>query len=67
MNWLELANVAAALAVSTALNSLWLSVVLAVLAAGMVRLLPRANATTRHAIWVTALLLAVATPAWALA
>lgn len=63
MNWLELANVAAALAVSTALNSLWLSVVLAVLAAGMVRLLPRANATTRHAIWVTALLLAVATPA----
>lgn len=63
MNWLELANVAAALAVSTALNSLWLSVVLAVLAAGMVRLLPRANATTRHAIWFTALLLAVATPA----
>jgi len=63
VNWLELANVAAALAVSTALNSLWLGVVLAVLAAGMVRLLPHANATTRHAIWFTALLLAVATPA----
>ena len=63
MNWLELANVVAAVAVSTALNSLWLSAPLAVLAAGMVRLLPRANATTRYAIWFTALLLAVATPA----
>src|ERR1035438_7612332 len=62
VNWLELAIVAAAVAVSTALNSLWLSALLAVLAAGMVRLLPRANATTRYAIWLTALLLAVATP-----
>ena len=63
MNWVELSNVAAAVAVSTALNSLWLSALLAVLAAGMVRLLPRANATTRYAIWFTALILAVATPA----
>ena len=63
MNWLELVNVAAAVAVSTSLNSLWLSLLLAVLAAGMVRLLPRANAATRYAIWFTALLLAVATPA----
>ena len=63
MNWLELANVAAAGAVSTGLNNLWLSALLAVLAAGMVRLLPRANATTRYAVWFTALLLAVTTPA----
>jgi beta-lactamase regulating signal transducer with metallopeptidase domain len=63
VNWVELSNVAAAVAVSTALNSLWLSALLAVLAAGMVRLLPRANATTRYAIWFTALILAVATPA----
>jgi len=63
VNWLELANVAAAGAVSTGLNNLWLSALLAVLAAGMVRLLPRANATTRYAVWFTALLLAVTTPA----
>jgi len=63
MNWLELANVAAATAVSSALNSLWLAMLLAALAAGMVRLLPRSNATTRHAIWLIALLLAVVTPA----
>ena len=63
MNWLELANVAAAVAVSSALNSLWLGLLLATLAAGMVRLLPRSNATTRYAIWCTALLLAVVTPA----
>jgi hypothetical protein len=62
VNWLELANVAAATAVSTALNSLWLGFVLAALAAGMVRLLPRSNATTRYAIWFTALMLAVAMP-----
>ena len=63
MNWVELANVAAAVAVSTALNSLWLSLLLAVLAWGVVRLLPAANAATRYAIWFTALVLAVATPA----
>ena len=63
MNWLEWVNVAAAVAVSTALNSVWLGLLLAALAAGLVRLLPRSNATTRYAIWFTALLLAVATPA----
>jgi beta-lactamase regulating signal transducer with metallopeptidase domain len=63
VNGLEMANALAAVAVSTALNSLWLGLLLAVLAAGMARLLPRANATTRHAIWFTALLLAIATPA----
>ena len=63
MNWLELANVAAAVTVSSALNSLWLGLLLAALAAGMLRLLPRSNATTRYAVWFTALLLAVATPA----
>jgi beta-lactamase regulating signal transducer with metallopeptidase domain len=51
------------MAVSTALNGLWLGLILAALAAVMVRLLPRSNATTRYAIWFTALLLAVATPA----
>jgi len=49
--------------VSIALNSLWLGLLLAALAAGIVRLLPRSNATSRHAIWFTALMLAVATPA----
>jgi beta-lactamase regulating signal transducer with metallopeptidase domain len=63
VNGLELANAAAAAAVSTALNSLWLSLLLAILATGLTRFLPRANATTRHAIWFTTLLLAVATPA----
>jgi len=63
VNWLELANVAAAVAVSTALNSLWLGFVLAALAAGLIRLLPRSNATTRYAIWFTALMLAIAMPA----
>jgi beta-lactamase regulating signal transducer with metallopeptidase domain len=62
VNWVELANVAAAVAVSTALNSLWLGLLLAGLAAGFVRLVPHSNATTRYAIWFTALLLAVATP-----
>jgi beta-lactamase regulating signal transducer with metallopeptidase domain len=63
VNWLEWTNVGAAMAASTALNSLWLGLLLAALAAGFVRLLPRSNATTRYAIWFTALLLALATPA----
>ncbi len=63
MNWLELQNVFGALAVSTALNSLWLGGLLALLAGGLLRLLPRPNATTRYAIWFTALMLAVAAPA----
>jgi beta-lactamase regulating signal transducer with metallopeptidase domain len=66
VNWLELGNLTAAVAVSSALNSLWLGLLLAALAAGILRLLPRANATTRYAIWFTALLLAVATPAMVL-
>jgi beta-lactamase regulating signal transducer with metallopeptidase domain len=63
VNWLELVNVAAATAVSSALNGIWLALLLAALGAGLIRLLPRSNATTRYAIWFTALLLAVATPA----
>jgi len=63
VNWLEWTNVASAAAVSTALNSLWLGLLLTALTAAMVHLLPRSNATTRHAMWFTALLLAVATPA----
>jgi beta-lactamase regulating signal transducer with metallopeptidase domain len=62
MNWLELANLAAAMAVSSALNSLWLGLMLAALAGGMVRLLRRSNATSRYNIWFTTLLLSVATP-----
>jgi beta-lactamase regulating signal transducer with metallopeptidase domain len=62
VNWVEWTNIVAAVAVSTALNSLLLGLPLAGLAAGMVRLLPRSNATTRYAIWLTALLLAVAAP-----
>lgn len=63
MNWVEWMNVTAAVAVSTAINSLWLGLLAATLAAGMLRLLPRSNATTRHAIWLASLLLAVLTPA----
>ncbi len=63
MSGLELANATAAVMVSTALNSIWLSLLSAILAAGIARFLPRANAATRHAIWFTTLLLAVATPA----
>jgi beta-lactamase regulating signal transducer with metallopeptidase domain len=62
VNWAEWVNVAAAVAVSTALNSLWLGFLPAALAAGLVRLVPRSNATTRHAIWFTALVLAVVAP-----
>jgi beta-lactamase regulating signal transducer with metallopeptidase domain len=51
------------MAVSGALNGLWLGLLLAGLAAGMVRVLPRSNATTRYAIWFTTLLLAVVVPA----
>ena len=50
------------MAVSTGVNSLWLGILLAALAAGMIRLLPRSNATTRYAIWFTTLLLAVIAP-----
>ena len=62
MNWLEMFNIVAALAVSTALNSLWLGMLLAALAAALVRLLARENATTRYVVWFTALALAVAAP-----
>jgi beta-lactamase regulating signal transducer with metallopeptidase domain len=63
MNWLELANGVAAMAVSSALNGIWLALLLVILSAGLLRLLPHSNATTRYAIWFTALLLAVVTPA----
>ena len=55
VNWLELANVAAAMAISTAVNSLWLGCCWRVLAGAAMRLLPRSNATTRYAIWLIAL------------
>ncbi len=63
MSWVEFGNVAAAVAVSSALNSLWLGLLLTALAAGMLRLLPRSNATTRYLVWFATLLLVVATPA----
>jgi len=62
MNWLELGNLASAMAVSTALNSLWLALLITILAAGAIRLMPRSNATTRYAIWFTAVMLSVTAP-----
>ncbi|MGO4883062.1 MAG: M56 family metallopeptidase [Bryobacteraceae bacterium] len=62
MNWLELGNLASAVAVSLALNSVWLGLLVTALAAGMIRLMPRSNATTRYAIWFIALVLAIAAP-----
>lgn len=63
MNWLNFANVAAATALSSALNSLWMGLLLAALAAALLRVMPRSNATTRHAVWFTTLLLVLAMPA----
>lgn len=62
MSWLDWTNIVAAVTVSTALNSIWLGILLAGLASVMVRLVPRSNAATRHAIWFTALLLVIVTP-----
>jgi beta-lactamase regulating signal transducer with metallopeptidase domain len=62
MNWLNFANVAAATALSSALNGIWLGLLLAGLAAAMLRVMPRSNATTRHAVWFTTLLLILAMP-----
>lgn len=62
MNWLELANVAAAVALSSVLNSVWLALPLTVVTAAVLRVMPRSNATTRYAVWFTALLLILAMP-----
>jgi beta-lactamase regulating signal transducer with metallopeptidase domain len=62
MNWLDFANVAAATALSSALNSIWLGLLLAGLAAAMLRVMPRSNATTRYAVWFTTVLLVLAMP-----
>lgn len=62
MNWAEFANVAAAVGLSSALNGLWLGLLVAGLAAAVLRAMPHSNATTRYAIWFTALLLVVAMP-----
>jgi hypothetical protein len=62
VNWLEFSNLAGAVALSMALNSIWLAMLTAALATLVVRLLPRPNATTRYTLWFTALLLAVVTP-----
>jgi beta-lactamase regulating signal transducer with metallopeptidase domain len=63
MNGFDWANIVSAVVVSSALNSLWLGLLLTVLAAGLLRLLPRPNAATRHAVWFTALTLVLAAPA----
>jgi beta-lactamase regulating signal transducer with metallopeptidase domain len=63
MNWLEFTRAAAAMGFAGALNSLWIGVLLAALAAVALRAMPRPNATTRYAIWFTALLLILAMPA----
>ena len=62
MNWLDFANVTAATALSSALNSIWLGLLLAGLAAAMLRVLPSSNATTRYALWFTTLMLILAMP-----
>jgi beta-lactamase regulating signal transducer with metallopeptidase domain len=62
MNWLDFANIAAATALSSALNSIWLGLLLAGLAALMLRVMPRSNATTRYAVWFTTSLLILAVP-----
>jgi len=63
VNWVEFANWVAAMALSGGLNSLWLGMLPVVLAAVAVRAMPRSNATTRYAVWFTALLLVLAMPA----
>src|SRR5579871_6654090 len=62
MNWQVLSDFLSALAVSTALNSIWMAALLTVLAATMLRLLGRPNAATRYAVWLTALLTASIAP-----
>ena len=62
MNWTELANAAAAMAISGALNGLWSGLLLAGAGAAVIRLQPRTNATTRYAIWFTALVCVLAVP-----
>jgi len=61
--WVRFVDLAVAMAVSMGLNGLWLGLLLAALAAGLLRILPRSNATTRYAVWLAALLLMVAAPA----
>jgi beta-lactamase regulating signal transducer with metallopeptidase domain len=64
VNWLV--NVAAATALSAAVNSICLGLLIAALAALAVRALPRTNAATRYAIWFTALALIAALPVFLL-
>ncbi len=63
MNALDLANMGAAVVVSLGLNSLWLGLLIAAIAAGMLRVLPRSNAATRYLVWFAALVLVCAAPA----
>lgn len=60
MSWL------AGMALSGALNGLWIGLVLAALAAAALRAMPRANAATRYGVWFTALILVAAMPALSL-
>jgi len=62
MNWMEWANIGSAVALSSALNAAGLGLLIAALAAAVVRSLPRSNATTRYAIWLTAFALVLAAP-----
>lgn len=64
MNWTELANAASAAALVVGLNGVWLGLVVAVAATILLRAMRRANAATRYAVWFTALLLILATPAF---
>ena len=62
MSGLELAQIGAAMAVAGGINGLWLGLLVTAVTAGTLRLLPRANAATRYAVWFVTLLLVAAAP-----
>ncbi|HTT61611.1 MAG TPA: M56 family metallopeptidase [Bryobacteraceae bacterium] len=62
MSALDFMNIGAAMALSSALNGLWVGLLLVVLASALLRILPRPNATTRYTVWFVTLILTVAAP-----
>jgi beta-lactamase regulating signal transducer with metallopeptidase domain len=64
--WLQLAEAFARVSVSAILNSLWEALALALLAWLVLRLVPRANASLRYALWCVALAAVLLLPVVAL-